>query len=115
MLILAVASAASHRMSALASGLSNFLGVSSLAMPGSPPPPYWRILPLPPQTLLRSLSRCWRGSTHCWGELDSLGEVLGAEGLSRGFIAPLDWDEELDSLLETLDSFREEPTLAEGS
>ena len=44
------------------------------------------------------------------GELDSLGEVLGAEGLSRGFIAPLDWDEELDSLLETLDSFCEEPT-----
>ena len=30
--------------------------------------------------------------------------------MSRGFIAPLDWDKELDSLLETLDSFREEPT-----
>ena len=28
-------------MSALVSGLSKFLGVSFLAMPGSPPPPHW--------------------------------------------------------------------------
>ena len=44
------------------------------------------------------------------GELDSLGEVLIAGGLCRGFTAPSDWDEELDSLLETLDSLHEEPT-----
>ena len=31
-------------------------------------------------------------------------------GLSRGFTAPSDWDEELDSLLEALDLLHEEPT-----
>ena len=52
-------------------------------------------------------------------QLHPLGKVLdspegflttAARGLSRGFTATSDLDEELNSLVETLDSLREEPT-----
>ena len=107
---MAVASAVSHRMSALASGLSNFLGVSSLAMPGVSSTAILAYCATTASDSLEELVSLLERLNSLLGELDSLGEVLGAEGLSRGFIAPFDWDEELNSLLETLDSFLEEPT-----
>ena len=43
------------------------------------------------------------------GDFNSLREVLVADCLSRGFTAPSDLNEELDLLVETLDSLCEEP------
>ena len=93
-------------MSALASGLSAFLGVSSLATPGVPFIATLAYCDTAASVSLEEPISLLERLNSVLGELDSLGEVLGGEGLYRGFIAPSDWGEELDSLLEELHSFQ---------
>ena len=102
LMVLTAVSQPSGLMPALASGLSGFLEVSSLGIPGVSSTATATSGSL--EELISLLERL----NSVLGELDSLWEVLGAEGLSGGFIAASDWDEGLNSLLETLDSFREE-------
>ena len=112
-ILAAAASPALRLMSALASGLSDFLEVSSLAVP--------EVLSLStPVRYVATASDSYKELNSLFERLDSpleelhsLGEVFdspenflatAAWGLSRGVTATSDFDEELDSLVERLDS-----------
>ena len=87
-ILAAAASLALCLTSALASGLSDFLGVSSLAMQGVSSTAILVCCATTASDSFVGLGSLLERLDSLLGELDSLGEVLVAGGLSKGFTPP---------------------------